>query len=222
MSSESSLIYPLSAVEAPMTDEQPMRIDADALLQASRRVDWRFLLPDPNLGQVAYIGPARGTLISSLRLFTRSLAVIETLAVAGSDGTLYDVVVASGPSYETLQWGIELVRPGGFLYIEMYRSFRGGRRTRSADRRLRYAADYVAAIEQFGFADIEVYWHWPDFETCTEIVPLADRDALLLTFARLRSGVGGWLKSTLAYALLRIGLFARLAPCFSIVARKQD
>ena len=29
----------------------------DELLQRSRRVDWRFLLPDPRLGNVVYFGP---------------------------------------------------------------------------------------------------------------------------------------------------------------------
>ena len=46
----------------------PAALDADALLQASRRVDWRFLLPDPNLGRVAYLGPRRGALLDSLLL----------------------------------------------------------------------------------------------------------------------------------------------------------
>jgi hypothetical protein len=77
-------------------------LDADALLQASRRVDWRFLLPDPNLGHVAYVGPGRGALIESLRLFSTSLTLPETRATTTAIAQ-YDLVVTSGPSLEMLR-----------------------------------------------------------------------------------------------------------------------
>ena len=57
---------------------------SDALLQASRRVDWRFLLPDPNLERVAYLGPANRSLWESLRLFSAALAVIESIPTQDS------------------------------------------------------------------------------------------------------------------------------------------
>jgi hypothetical protein len=49
---------------------------SDAALGVVRRIDWRFLLPDPTLSQVAHIGPAQTTLLESLRLFSESLTVI--------------------------------------------------------------------------------------------------------------------------------------------------
>jgi len=219
MVSNSPLTPLLIAEQAHMTNEQVAPIDADALLQASRRVDWRFLLPDPNLGRVAYCGPAHGTLLESLRLFSESLTVIEK--VADVDAAQYDLVVMSGPSSEMLRWSAELIRPGGFLYVEAYGPFQRGR-PRRGDRRLRYATDYLTAIERIGLVEAAAHWHWPDFETCAEILPLADQDALLLAFARRRSGVGARLKSALGRALLRGGLFARVTPCFSIVAWKPD
>jgi hypothetical protein len=191
--------------------------DADALLQASRRVDWRFLLPDPNLGWVGYIGPSRGALVESLRLFSRALTMVEP-SVAPS-ASQFDVVVASSPSREALRRAAELIRPGGFLYVEAFGPFRRRWRT-GRGRSLRFAADYVATMERLGLAEATAYWHWPNFESCAEIVPLADQDALLLAFSRRRSGAGARLKSAAGRALLRSGLFARLAPCFSIVARK--
>jgi hypothetical protein len=42
----------------------------DALLQASRRVDWRFLPAEPELGRVAYLGSDDPELVESLRLFS--------------------------------------------------------------------------------------------------------------------------------------------------------
>ncbi|MEP0762273.1 MAG: hypothetical protein HRF48_05990, partial [Chloroflexota bacterium] len=37
------------------------------LRQAIRRLDWRFLLPDPALGRVACLGRAEGSLAEALR-----------------------------------------------------------------------------------------------------------------------------------------------------------
>jgi hypothetical protein len=202
----------------PSGPEIVARHDADALLQASRRVDWRFLLPDPNLGWVAYIGPTRGAHIESLRLFSQALTLVDPAAAPAA--SQFDVVVASSPSRDALRRAAELIRPGGFLYVEAFGPFRRRRRT-GRGRGLRFAADYVAAIERLGLAEATAYWHWPNFETCAEIVPLAHQDALLVAFSRRRSGAGARLKSAAGRALLRSGLFARLVPCFSIVARKR-
>src|ERR1044071_531014 len=90
MVSDNSL--PPAAI-ADQPRQQPAKgapLDADVLLQASRRVDWRFLLPDPNLGRVAYFGPARGALLESLRLFSAALALGEA---ASSGGAQHDLVV---------------------------------------------------------------------------------------------------------------------------------
>jgi hypothetical protein len=192
------------------------QFDADALLQASRRVDWRFLLPDPNLGHVAYLGPARGALLESLRLFSASLAQGEAA------GAQYDVVAAHNPSSDALWRAAGLVRPGGYLYVEAFGPLHRSRLRHGLGRWPRFAADYVAAVERLGLAEAVAHWHWPNFESCAEIVPLADLDAMLLALGRRRSGAGARLKSAFGRALLRSGLFARLAPCFSVVARKPE
>ena len=210
---------PRPAAIADQPHKQPATaapLDADALLQASRRVDWRFLLPDPNLGYVAYLGPAQDALAVSLRLFSAALTLVD--AGPGPSGVEYDVVVARSPSLPALRRAAGLVRPGGFLYVEAYGPFK----RRRAASGLRFAADHIAAVERLGLADAVAYWHWPNFDACAEIVPLGDRDALRLAFARRRSGAGARLKSALGRALLASGLFARLAPCYSIVARKKD
>lgn len=50
-----------------------LELTPDMLLQASRRVDWRFLLPNPALGRVAYVGPVDSEHAASLRLFLPNL-----------------------------------------------------------------------------------------------------------------------------------------------------
>ena len=199
-----------------MSSAQAAPLDADALLQASRRVDWRFLLPDPNLGRVAFLGPARGPLIESLRLFSAALAANDA---AGQDG-LYDIVVAVDPEHAVLRRAAGLLRPGGHLYVEARGPFKPARLLRGG--RPRFAAGYVAAVRRLGLVEAVAHWHWPNFESCAEIVPLGERDALLLALARRRGGAGARLKSALGRALLWSGMFARLAPCFSVVARKSD
>lgn len=186
--------------------------DPDALLQASRRLDWRFLLPDPALRSVGYSGPARGALLDSLRLFCASLALLDA---SGDAAAQYDLVVARTPTPAALARAAAAVRPGGFLYVEVRQSLRpGGPRPRGV-------ADYVAVIARHGFEEVTAYWHWPNFEACAEIVALDQRNALLLALARRRAGSGARLKSALGRALVRSGLMARVVPCFSVVGRRR-
>ncbi len=194
---------------------------SDPALQVVRRIDWRFLLPDPSLGQVAYMRPTDGTLLESLRLFSESLTVIGMPRPQVGTTGQYDLVVASRPSYEALQEAADLVRPGGFLYIEAYGLLHhAGWRWGVRGRWLRKPADYVDAIRGLGLIEVRAHWHWPDFESCTKIVPLDDQAALLHVFthhgrgtrARLRAGLGRW--------VLWSGLLAFVVPCFSIVAHR--
>ena len=205
-----------------VSSEPAAELHSDALLQASRRLDWRFLLPDPSLQQIAYSGPGRGALLDSLRLFSESLALLEP---AAADGAQYDLVVASAPAYPALTRAAAAVRPGGFLYVEIYRPFRliqpRVRRAAAGAPQLRDATDYVAVIARQGFGEVAAYWHWPNFETCAEIVPLDDRAAILLAFARRRSGAAARLKSAFGRGLVRSGLLAWAVPCFSVVGRKH-
>jgi hypothetical protein len=191
-------------------------MDNDTLLQASRRVDWRFLLPDPNLGAVAYIGPARGALPDSLKLFSESLTVIAERP--GTIAERYDVVVAHNPSDSQLRKALDLIRPQGWLYMERYHPF--SRKGLRRGERPRFPADELRALRQRGLDELVAYWHWPNFESCAEIVPLLDSSALLLSLGRRRSGKGAALKAMLGRALVRSGALPFLAPCFSIVGRK--
>ncbi|HYY32017.1 MAG TPA: hypothetical protein VE693_00315 [Gaiellaceae bacterium] len=58
--------------------------DHDALLQASRRLDWRFLLEQPELGRVACIAKHDPDLIESLRLFSEVLSASRETPESGA------------------------------------------------------------------------------------------------------------------------------------------
>jgi hypothetical protein len=209
LTADNALVQPVLNDGQLETSRLHTPAQSDALLQASRRVDWRFLLPDPNLGEVAYLGPAHGSLLESLRLFSAALTVIEVTTLHDRQPAQFDVVVMNAPSDERVKQGAALVRPEGFLYVEVRR--RWGRSP----------ADYVSAIRRLGFAEVEAYWHWPNFEACAEIVPLGDPVAVLHALGRRRSGVAARLKSAVGRWLLQSGLLVRVIPCFSMVAHKE-
>lgn len=195
------------------------------LLQKSRQLDWRFLLPDPRLGDVACLGTQRSGVQELLQLFSKSVTVIGKRP---RPCATYDLVVANSPTYETLQWTTKLVRPGGSLYVEAYggcrKAYSGrliGFLSHSTRPRLCCAADYVAALGQLGFDEVTAHWHWPNFERCQEIVPLGHNEAMLLFLSRRRGSTAGLLKASLARCLLRMRLLEHVLACFSLVARRS-
>jgi hypothetical protein len=165
--------------------------DHDSLLQLSRRVDWRFLLPEPELRRVAIVGSPDPELVRACDVF-------------GESGEPLDVLVARGaPSPHALQ----RLRRGGWLYAE----FEGV----GAAVHARRAA---AALARRGFR-IQVHWHRPSFAACEEIVPLDDRDALRLALARQERAARA--KATIARLLLASRLLPLALPAVSVLAQAR-
>src|SRR3954452_22288520 len=100
------------ALRLDATVRSGAKTSPDVMLQASRRVDWRFLLPDPSLGEVAFIGSAQGSLLETLNIFSVSL----TISDAGElmPRSLYDVVVTVDPTVERLECAARRLRPDGW------------------------------------------------------------------------------------------------------------
>jgi Ser/Thr protein kinase RdoA (MazF antagonist) len=174
-------------------------------------VDWRFLLPDPELHRVAYLGPD-SELRQGLESFSSSLTVLgqrEASQIAGKQH--YDVVALRDPSAAALRLAAELLRPGGSLYAEIRRGL-----ARPS------AAGAIATLERAGMQEVRSYWHWPDFSRCAEIVPLQTRSLLLHALSRRRSGGIARAKAQLAGWLARRGWMARLVPCYSVVAQRPE
>jgi hypothetical protein len=173
----------------------PTQADRQDLLAASRRVDWRFLWPDPLLRRVALVGEERPRLRAALELLSER--------VVGADESP-DLVVVCGATPDDLRRAAERVPPGGRLYAEL----RGPRVAH---------ARALALLSGLGFGGLAAHWHHPDFERCEEIVPLASpevvRHALGRRGSRLRARVGR--------LALETGLLGRVIPCVSIVGQRR-
>jgi hypothetical protein len=188
----------------------------DHALQLVRRLDWRFLLPNPVLGDVAYIGSLGGTLPSALRQFSDLLTIVPPSDLSSADvtpdiklGCPYETVVLRSSAVAAVKKVRPLLAPGGYLYWEV-------ERVSGID----HVRNYTRAVERLGFDDIQVNWHRPDFETCLEMIPLTDSRALRFAFARRQESTRKRLKFAAGRLLMTTGLLARVVPCFSIVARR--
>ena len=189
-------------------------LDADALLQASRRLDWRFLLPDPDLGHVACLGAVAADFQDSLRLFSDSLTMLALESEESGEAELFDVMVVRNLSAEKLRLAARWLKPGGYLYAENDGLISGGKHWRFA-----LPPACVTAVSQTGFTEVQVHWHWPNFAACTRIIPLDDRGALRFSFVRGGRSAKARLQSGFGRLLLWSGLLRQIVPRFSIVAR---
>lgn len=185
------------------------------LLASSRRVDWRFLLPDPELGHVVCAGGANPDLKRSCLLFSRSLSVLgqETGKLARDSA---DVLVLVDPGSAALEEAVGLLKPDGWVYVEVHRppTYRG-----LGVRRPRTTKSYAGELRRLGLDRIESHWHWPDFESCTEILPLADRTVLRGALARRRAR--RWSpRMWLARVLVAFGLLPFVVTHASVIAHR--
>ena len=188
----------------------------DSRLHASRRLDWRFLLPSPALGDVAYIGGTDTALASALHQFADSVTVIdESEVLNGRREGSHDLLVLVAPTPRLLSAAATLVRGGGHLYAEIPRLFAA--RGRGA---LRHPSAYDAGLRAARFTDVSLHWHWRTFDACTAIVPL-DAEVAFAHWAAKR-GSHTSIALTVARRLLRTGVVGWAVPSLSVVARKQD
>jgi hypothetical protein len=205
----------------------------DLLLQKSRRLDWRFLMPNPDLDRVAYLGPENDPMAEALLIFSRSLTRIES--TRGSNVKKeFDLVVVKNPSIQALDLGARLVRPGGHLYVEAY----GWSRLVKPQQLVKFCFDLLQhrasfarfwfpthckeIVQHLGFHMIHSYWHWPNFESCTRIIGLDETDMRTIAFSFQESGIQLFLRKALTSGLLLPEWVQFWAPYFSIVAGKDS
>jgi len=180
-----------------------------------RRLDWRFLLPDPTLRDVAYIGRTDTTLFAALREFTGSIAVIDPRELSTRQRRRsHDLLVLAAPTIRVLSASSAFVPPAGHLYAEIPRLSRSGGRVV-----LRHPASYAAALRAVQFTDVSLHWHWRDFDACTAIVPLDEPEAFVHWTAKRAPHTPAI--ATIARQLLRTGIVGWAIPSLSVVARKQ-
>ncbi|MEQ1760650.1 MAG: hypothetical protein ABL986_20260 [Vicinamibacterales bacterium] len=184
------------------------------LLHASRRLDWRFLLPDPSLGIVGYLGPSRGSLLDALRLFSTSTDVLSGAQALADHPAAYDLIVINDASARALDAARRALKPGGSLYAEF-----GRVPVTRLSTTLRSASALVGLAQASGLIDVRAHWHWPSFEGCTRIVPVDDGDAFAFVLTHGRAGAGAHVKGATARLLARSGLLGWTVPCLSIVGQ---
>lgn len=207
----------------PATAVAGVTVDADTLLQASRRIDWRFLLPNPELGHVTCLGSVPGGLLESLQLFSGSLSTLTLSAAQDEPALQADLVVVRQLSPEKLRLAVRHLRPGGYLYAEM-EGLLSPKRPRPPWKHARLAtpSGCVTAVARAGFIDVTAHWHWPNFASCTRIIPLDDRGALQHAFVKGGRGAKARLQSVTGQGLLQSGLLVHIVPRFSVVARLNN
>ncbi len=206
----------MTLVDAKVNQSDPadQRAICDARLQASQRLDWRFLLPESQWNSVMYSGPVDGDLLAAMEEFGMAVTVLDTASPLQDHTARYELVVATRPSFEVLGHLISCMAPGGWLYVEAQREWRPAGCPR-------HAPQYINVLRTWGLVDVQTHWHWPNFRHCAEIIPLADRAALAQTMARRGNDVKARMKVAAGRGLLRLGLLPRSAPCFSVLAQKR-
>lgn len=181
-------------------------------LQIVRRIDWRFLLPDPTIGDAVYAGRRDAELIRALRVFGESLVLLDD--DAAERAAPWGLAVAVDPTRDELRALAARLRPGAPIYLEQRSGLSPRRRFGSLSLR---AAD--AALVELGFEDVRLHWHFPNASWCEEIVPLADERTVRHALTRRRKTAPARAKAAAARLLLAARVFAAVVPARSITAR---
>jgi hypothetical protein len=158
-----------------------------------------------------------GTLPAALQQFSELLTIVLPSDISRADGEpsadvklgcSYETVVLRSSAVAAVKEAKPLIAPGGYLYWEV-------ERVSGVD----HVRKYMKAVERLGFHDVQVNWHRPNFETCLEMIPLTNANALRFAFARRQESAAKRLKFAAGRLLMTMGLLPRVVPCFSIVAR---
>jgi aminoglycoside phosphotransferase len=134
----------------------------------TRRLDWRFLLPDPHLRRVIHVGPPTSILARALEAFSESVVFADS--EVGARGEI-DLVVAEGATLQQAEAVLPQLVPGGWLYWEPS----AGQTMRPED---------LKALERWGIPHVQAFWHCGGFENRRWIVPLDQPGGLAMFLKR--------------------------------------
>lgn len=188
----------------------------DRQILTVRRLDWRFLLPDPALRNVAYIGAPDPDLQAALGEFSASLQLLSGEQLTGLP--VFDLLVARKATMNEIKSVIPMLKSGGYLYWEVVRT-KPKKMTKLAPPRsaFRYRND----LNQLELTDLRLYWHRPNFSRCKEMIPLDSPNALSFAMNKGHTGFHGQIKETAGKLLKNSGMLPFMVSCFSIVGRKK-
>jgi hypothetical protein len=174
---------------------EPDGLTESARNRLLRRIDWRFVLPNPH---------PKVSICFGNKQIARALALVSGRVVDRAEPPLSDVcdlAVTLNPDRATLRAAWASLAPGGVCYSEWYSPLAGG--VRGVRRRLRAA----------GFNDVTCYWAWPwpSLARTRFWIPLEAPAALQYFFdsrprapSRLRRFARAVGRSLLTYATLRL------------------
>ncbi len=188
----------------------------DRQIVTARRLDWRFLLPDPLLGHVAYLGVPDPDLQAALDQFSASLQQLP--GEPSGAPQVFDLLVARKATLPEIENALPRLKSGGYLYWEVMRT-KPGKMGQFAPPRS--AFQYRSDLSQLGLTDLRLYWHRPNFNRCKEMIPLDRPNALSFAMNKGHTGWRGQLKETAGKLLKNSGVLPFIVPCFSIVGQKR-
>ncbi len=180
-----------------------------AALECARRLDWRFLLPDPMLSNAAYLGNLDESLAGALQMLFPSV-----LDARSNTHRQFATVIVGGGSVGLLAAAAEFVELDGWLYVEFTRTIGSPAGWLQTARRCR------RELCRLGFDQISAFWHRPNFANCLEIIPLFEPAARAFVLSRCSPAWRSRAKFAFARLLDRTGMLAVAVPCFSVVAHK--
>lgn len=180
-----------------------------------RRLDWRFLLPCPQLNTVVCAGIVDEELVEALRVLDSRLVHVTAPShwgrvEAGSCG----VAVLVRPTPADLEAAMAAVRPGGWIYAEIYRHMTP---LASGPRSLR---GWLRAFERAGLEETAAHWHAPSIGARSRIVPLESKMSVRDALNQYHGLRFGWSKSMLGKVALLSGLFPIVVPEGSVLGRR--
>ena len=167
------------------------------LLHAVRRADWRFLLPDPQLDDVAYVAPHDPELAAALRRVAGMSRCSTPTTPAGE----HDVVVATGAGRVGAAAGLAACPPGRL----------GLRRDHGPRER-----PLGAALRREGLEEVDVVWLWPTAAAPKEMVPLHDAAAVRHALGRRDPGARLRVRAWAARALLAARALPLVVPAAAV------
>ncbi len=194
----------------------PLPASAGQPLDDWRRIDWRFLLPCPSVRSVIYAGITDEDLLRALHLMADDVVPVASPADWSRvpEGSA-DLVVLVQPLRHDFRAAARAVRPGGWVYGQ----HRARARRAGAPRTL---LGWERAFRTIGLAQIAVYWHAPDFASCSRIVPVGSPSVVRDTLSRHRNVRFGQVKAVLGRLAMSLALFSAVVPEGSIVGRRPE
>ena len=207
-----------SAAAAPGRRSRPVQRFSDLDLQLCRRLDWRFLLRNSGLGNVAYLGEKKTSLAVALERFSDRLTFVSSAKFAKTPEVFagsFDLAVVASATTSDFECAARVLKDGGWLYVEVGAAARFKAKFQGLN-------GYRTRLLCAGFRDVRAYWHRPSFAACREIVPLDDGLALDYVLSRQHQDFAGQIKSMAARFAMQTGLLPFVLPSVSLLACKYS